>query len=175
VLVRFIGYLPGIEEPFPVEQLEISDDADLALLRCSGVIVLLPHLEIADVPPGPGDEVIVMGYPTGLRAMLAQTGDDFVGDLQESGNLDFWRVAQKLAEGRFIRPLASRGIVGQVSRAVIVYDAETTHGGSGGPVLDITGKVVAVNAAIIPEYGGSNLGVPAEKVVRLLQGADLAR
>jgi S1-C subfamily serine protease len=175
VLVRFIGYLPGIEEPFPVEQLEISDDADLALLRCSGVTVLLPHLEIADVPPGPGDEVIVMGYPTGLRAMLAQTGDDFVGDLQESGNLDFWRVAQKLAEGRFIRPLASRGIVGQVSRAVIVYDAETTHGGSGGPVLDINGKVVAVNAAIIPEYGGSNLGVPAEKVVRLLQGADLAR
>jgi len=39
-------------------------------------------------------------------------------------------------------------------------DAETTHGGSGGPVLDINGEAVAINTAIIPEYGGSNFGLP---------------
>ena len=44
-------------------------------------------------------------------------------------------------------------------------------GGSGGPVLNIEGKVVAVNAAILPEFGGSNLGVPVSKVRELL--ADL--
>ena len=71
------------------------------------------------------------------------------------------------------RPLASRGIVGQVARATVAYDAETTHGGSGGPVLDIDGKVIAVNAAIIPEYGGSNLGVPAEFARRLLEDAGI--
>ena len=32
---------------------------------------------------------------------------------------------------------------------------------------------VAVNAAIIPEYGGSNLGVPAEYARRLLEDADV--
>ena len=42
----------------------------------------------------------------------------------------------------------------------MVYDAETTHGGSGGPVLDINGEAVAINTAIIPEYGGSNSGLP---------------
>jgi S1-C subfamily serine protease len=56
-----------------------------------------------------------------------------------------------------------------VSDATIAYDAETTHGGSGGPVLDIDGEVVAVNSAILPEYGGSNLGVPVEEVRRLLE------
>ena len=63
-----------------------------------------------------------------------------------------------------IAPLASRGIVGQTSDAAIVYDAETTHGGSGGPVLNARGEVIAVNAAILPEFGGSNLGVPVNKV-----------
>jgi hypothetical protein len=33
--------------------------------------------------------------------------------------------------------------------------------------------VVAVNAAILPEYGGSNLGVPVSKVRELLKGLGL--
>ncbi len=112
-----------------------------------------------------------MGYPTGLRSMLAQTGDAFIEKLQAGENLDFWAVAARLSEEQFIRPLASRGIIGQVTQATVVYDAETTHGGSGGPVLDINGNVIAVNAAIIPEYGGSNLGIPAEYARRLLEDA----
>jgi len=114
-----------------------------------------------------------MGYPTGLRSMLAQTGDTFLAELQEDENLDFWAVAERLSKSEFIRPLASRGIVGQLTTATVVYDADTTHGGSGGPVLDINGDVVAINTAIIPEYGGSNFGVPVEHAKRLLAEAGL--
>ena len=173
VLIKFIGYLPEINDPFPVKLLKASDDADLAVLLCEGITGRIPYLALRDTPPKPGDEVIVMGYPTGLKSMLAQTGDTFIEKLQASENLDFWAVAARLSEEQFIRPLASRGIIGQITRATVVYDAETTHGGSGGPVLDINGDVVAVNAAIIPEYGGSNLGVPAEYARRLLEDADV--
>jgi len=83
--------------------------------------------------------------------------------------MGFWSVAAKLAEKSLIVPLVSRGIVGKASETAIVYDAETTSGGSGGPVLDTDGAVVAVNAAIIPEYGGANMGVPASKVRKLLR------
>ena len=100
--------------------------------------------------------------------MLAQTGDEFLAELENDDNLDFWTVAERLAKSKFIQPLASRGIVGQLTAATIVYDAETTHGGSGGPVLDINGDVVAINTAIIPEYGGSNFGIPVEYARRLL-------
>ena len=41
-------------------------------------------------------------------------------------------------------------------------------GGSGGPALDRNGHVVAVNAAILPEFGGANIGVPVHEVRRLL-------
>lgn len=75
--------------------------------------------------------------------------------------MDFWGVARELARAELIRPLATRGIVGQVTGEAIAYDAETTSGGSGGPVLSMSGEVVAVNMAIIPGFGGSNLGVPA--------------
>ena len=46
--------------------------------------------------------------------------------------------------------------------------ATTTHSGSGGPVvIGLDGRVVAVNSAIIPEFTGSNLGVPASEAMRL--------
>ncbi len=171
VLIKFIGFIPEIKEPFPVKLVKVSKDADIAVLQCSGVTGGLPYLNISDTQPRPGDEVIVMGYPTGLRSMLAQTGNAFIEELQDSEELDFWQIAVRLSEERFIRPLASRGIVGQVTQAAVVYDAETTHGGSGGPVLDLDGNVIAVNAAIIPEFGGSNIGVPADRVRLLLKEA----
>jgi S1-C subfamily serine protease len=173
VLTRFLGYLPGVEASFPVELLKASDEADLAVLLCNDLVDGLAYLKLSERLPEPGDEVILMGYPTGMRSMLAQTGDSFLADLQQNEELDFWEIAQRLSQAQFIRPLASRGIVGQLSESTVVYDADTTYGGSGGPVLDIEGDVIAINSAIIPEYGGSNFGVPVEFARRLLAQAGI--
>jgi S1-C subfamily serine protease len=32
----------------------------------------------------------------------------------------------------------------------------------------MNGEVIAVNTAILPEYGGSNIGIPAPKVINFL-------
>lgn len=171
VMIKFIAYLPNETVGLPVKLLQASENSDLALLRYEGGSEAQQGLRLAENLPNSGDEVIVMGYPTGLRSMLAQSGVDFINELQVSKNTGFWSVAMRLAEKGYIAPLASRGIVGQITPTTIVYDAETTHGGSGGPVLDINGEVIAVNAAILPEYGGSNLGVPVSKVRDLLEQA----
>jgi len=63
--------------------------------------------------------------------------------------------------------------VAQVADATVVYDADTTHGGSDGPVLNTDGKVVAVNAAVIHNCSGSNLGVPISFARRLLDEAGI--
>ncbi len=174
-LLKFVGFLPSVDAPFPVRLLMASEDADLAVLLCSDVAEGLPYLDLGKRPLEPGDEVIVMGYPTGLKSMLGRSGDKFLEQLEQGGDLDFWVVAERLSKARLIRPLASRGIVGQLTAATVVYDAETTHGGSGGPVLDINGDVVAVNSAIIPEYGGSNFGVPVSHARSLLAAAGVNR
>ena len=99
--------------------------------------------------------------------MLAQAGESFVDELRRSGDIGFWSVAARLSSAGRIMPLASRGIVAQATEETIVFDADTT-GGSGGPVSNTDGVVVAVTAAILPEYGGSNLGVPVAMVRKLL-------
>ncbi len=152
---RFIGYLPGVEKPFDVQLVAASDDADVAVLRCSAAPSEVRPLVTGSNPVHPGDEVIVMGYPTGVRAMLARTDTNFLDEIREEGNLDFWVVVERLSAASLITPLATRGIVGQVTLDAVAYDAETTRGGSGGPVLNMRGEVIAINTAIMPEFGGS--------------------
>ena len=47
VLIKFIGYIPDTITAFPVQLLKVSDEADLAVLLCSGVVTELPHLRYA--------------------------------------------------------------------------------------------------------------------------------
>ena len=168
-MTRFAGYLPGVAERFELELVSASDEADLALLCCvvSGAADYLP---LAEGPPEPGEAVLVIGYPLGIRALMARTNPEFVEGLRDAGITDFWEVAEQLSRAGHVTPLASRGIVGQVTTQSVVYDAETTSGGSGGPVLSLDGQVVAINSAILPEFGGSNLGVPAARARELLSG-----
>lgn len=170
-MTRFIAYFPGRSEPVEVTELRLSEEADVAVLALAGGGFGGVGLELANAPPLPGEEIIVMGYPTGLMSLLAQSGATFIEDLRSSGETGFWEVAARLAGAGLIAPLSSGGIIGQATSATIVYDAETTHGGSGGPVLNRNGQVVAINTAIIPEFGGSNLGVPVGHILPLL--ADL--
>jgi S1-C subfamily serine protease len=166
---RFVGYLPGVDAPFDVVTVEVSDSVDLAVLRCSGPVRTVPPLQLAERRARAGDEVLVLGYPLGIQAMLARAEASVVRDLEGAGDLTFWTVAERLSLAGQITPLASRGIVGQVTSSTVVYDAETTHGGSGGPVLTLAGEVVAVNSAILPDFSGSNLGVPADRASVLVR------
>jgi S1-C subfamily serine protease len=168
VMIRFRGFLPGMTEPFDVEHVRSSEQADVAVLHCALQAGEVAPLQLSAEPPRAGEEVIVLGYPTGMHALLARIETPYVEAMLARGPLDFWDVAERLAADGHIAPLATLGIVGQVSSGSVVYDAETTHGGSGGPVLDLGGEVVAVNAAVVPEFGGSNLGVPADQAVVLL-------
>jgi S1-C subfamily serine protease len=171
VMYRLIGYVPDTEEAFELEMVVASDRADVAVLRAEGLPPLVTPLHLSEVTPAPGSEVLVLGYPTGIRALLARTDPVFVDELMRTPGVDFWEVARRLAQRGHIAPLATRGIVGQVTETHVVYDAETTRGGSGGPVLDLEIGVVAVNAAVLNEFGGSNLGVPAAEALSLLESA----
>ena len=168
-ITKFLAYRPDVPGGEEIELIQASDESDLALLKYVSKPDLPKGLRLADASPKSGDQIILMGYPTGLRSLLAQAGRTFISELQESGDVEFWSVASRLSKSGLIIPLASRGIVGRTSDERTVYDAETTHGGSGGPVLNINGEVVAVNAAILPEYGGSNLGIPVQKIRKFLE------
>lgn len=167
--VRFRGFLPGHVAPIQLRLVEAHEDADVAVLATDDLPAGVPTLSFTDEPVRPGEEVVLLGYPLGIRALVARTDPAFLTELATAGQTGFWEVADRLSAAGQIGPLASRGIVGQVTDATVVYDAETTSGGSGGPVINSAGKVVAVNMAVLPEFGGSNMGVPAPQGRALLE------
>ena len=170
--LRLLGYLPDQTAPVELEFVVASREADLAIVRAPALEGREP-LRLAEENPSPGQAILVLGYPAGIEALLARSGAMFVDSLMQR-RPDFWSVVSELSEAGFIRPLATRGIIGQVTRSTVAYDAETTRGGSGGPVMSLNGEVVAVTFAILADFGGSNLGVPASEVARLLAEARAA-
>ena len=166
---RFWGFLPELTEPVDLRLLAASSTADLAILQGDELFADRIPLSLSSIEPEVGDEVLVLGYPTGISALLARTDKATIDHFSDrGGELDVWDVTQELARAGRISPLVSRGIVAQVSPAAVVFDAETTQGGSGGPILDLDGHVVGITSAILREFGGSNLGVPATEAKALM-------
>ncbi len=67
-----------------------------------------------------------------------------------------------------IRPIITQGHLGDVLPDKIIYDAQTTSGGSGGPLFNRKGKVIGINNAVVKDFGGSNFGMPARYAQTLL-------
>lgn len=153
-------FLPGRQTAFDTVLLRSDSEVDLAIFKIDLDGVDTAPLELSNDTPNIGDEVLVMGYPLGISGMLARAGPDFLKDFDTEEEHSAWDIVDRLSERGLIEPLASRGIVSQLSDQFIVYDAETTIGGSGGPVFDLDGKVIGVNTAIMKQFGGSNLGIP---------------
>ncbi len=75
-----------------------------------------PEVEkLAETAPTPGDEVIVLGYPAGMQALVARARASVAEELLAQGAVDFWALASGLSQRGLIAPLAAQGIVGQVT------------------------------------------------------------
>ncbi len=73
-----------------------------------------------------------------------------------------------LADRSAISPIITQGALNEVRPRRLVYDAETTSGGSGGPLFGADGTVIGVNFAITEDFDGSNFGVPITFAKKLL-------
>ncbi len=169
--VHFTATFPG-RAPIDVSATTIqrrTDDLDVAVVKLDpaqldGVPVLPLHHGATD---SDDQRAIVVGYPLGLAALLARADPQLVEGLQQR-SASLTDAIAELAAASQVSPLITQGIVSDQKDFAIVYDAATTFGGSGGPVFGGTGEVIAVNAAIMQNFGGANLGVPIRFALELL-------
>lgn len=165
------AYFPGDPRAFSAEIQQISQDADLATMR---VDVQDLKRQILTVEPGKegavaGEPIVVMGYATGLDAILARADEDTADQILKKSDGDVSQVLSELAQHNLIRPLITQGHIGDILPDKLVFDAQTTSGGSGGPVFNQNGKVIGVTFAILKGFGGSNFGIPIRFSEPLLQ------
>ena len=162
VIAEMTAYFPGEDNGIPVGISQISDEADLAVVHGDLSELKRPVLKLDARKEAAvsGDALISFGYATGIDAILARAGDDTVREIVKISGGDPKLILAELAKRKLIRPLVTQGHVGDVLTDKIVYDAQTTSGGSGGPLLNRQGGVIGVTFAVVRGFGGSNFGVP---------------
>jgi len=156
------AYFPGDPRAFSGEIQEISKDADLATMRIDIQDLKRPLLSI-DSGKGAavtGEPIVLMGYATGLAGILARTDEGTAQQILSQSGGDVSRVLAELAHRDLIHPIITQGHIGDILADKIVFDAQTTSGGSGGPLFNRQGKVIGVTYAILKGFGGSNFGIP---------------
>ncbi|MDN3514456.1 MAG: trypsin-like peptidase domain-containing protein [Candidatus Brocadia sp.] len=170
----FLAFFPGIREPFVLHVERISEDVDVALLRIDtrGAKIPVLELDVTDKGAIVGEPVVLLGYPAGVNAIFAKTDPEMVKQLF---NLPFIPLVQELSNWGLIRPLTTQGHLSDIMYNRIVYDAQTTAGGSGGPIFNKKGKVIGISYGIFPGFRGSNFGVPIRYGVDLIKVTSMVK
>ena len=162
VISEMTAYFPGVPHGVAIKTEKISSTADVAVVKGNVSELGIKQIALADgrrsaVSGGP---VVLLGYPTALDAILARAGEETLQSIATASKGDPKQVMEELARRNLIRPITTQGHIGDVLPDKIVYDAQTTSGGSGGPLFNNEGKVIGINFAMVREFGGSNFAIP---------------
>jgi len=171
---RFLSlraFFPKVAQALKAEPFRVSSTFDLGVLRVDVKGQPIPDLplDLGDHGAVPGQPVVVVGYPTGLEAILAKTDSSVVQEIL-SGGTSNERITEALANRGLIRPSTTQGHIGDVTSTDVVFDAATTQGGSGGPVFNRNRRVIAVEYAMLPQFAGNSYGVPIRHALELIGG-----
>ena len=162
VITEMTAYFPGISHGIAITTEKISSAADVAVVKGNLSELGIKQIALADGRGSAvsGSPVVLLGYPTALDAIMARAGAETIESVATASKGDSKQMMEELARRHLIRPTATQGHIGDVLRDKIVYDAQTTSGGSGGPLFNNEGKVIGINFAILREFGGSNFAIP---------------
>jgi serine protease Do len=162
VVIEMTAYFPGIGHGISMTTEKISADADVALLQGNVSEPKIKEVAFAegDRSAVSGGPVVLLGYPTGVDAILARSGEETIRSIATATKGEPKAVVEELARRHLIRPVVTQGHIGDVLPDKIIYDAQTSTGGSGGPLFNSEGKVIGINFAMVRDFGGANFAIP---------------
>lgn len=176
-LKELYAYFPKVKQPFLLHTLEASTADDVAL--CSfqfgeadpKLLPVLPLDEGKDnntIGAVSGQPMVLIGYPAGLNGLMAKVDDKERKGLSLNRRSSLKVVLNELAMRGLIRPLTTQGHISDLLPRRIVHDAQTSDGGSGGPIFGANGKVIGINQAVLDD-SPAKFGVPIRYGTELLQ------
>ena len=99
----------------------------------------------------PGQQVVFIGYPTGIHNLMFRVSREERADIVATVGEDSppTQLAEELARRELIQPLVVSGSVSDTTSSEVIHTAETTGGGSGGPIIGPGLKVLAIHYAFV--------------------------
>lgn len=162
------GVIIDKERGFIVTNNHVIKDADQIIVRLTGGADLPARLVGAD----PKSDLAVLQVSTSLR-VVAQWGD--------SDRLDMGDWVLAIGSPFALDQTVTAGIISSTERndlrineyeAFLQTDAAINSGNSGGPLVDLSGKVIGINTAMLTEsggYQGIGLAIPSSMARRVVE------
>jgi S1-C subfamily serine protease len=164
------AFFPSERRPLELTVERHAEHADVSLLRVDLGGVRLPALPLDRTGKGAvtGQAVVLVGFPAGIEAMLAKIDADEARTIVTAAGMSTGRISEALAARGLVRPSTTQGHIADITETDVVFDAPTTQGGSGGPLLNRNGQVIGVAYAVLSRFGGNSFAVPVRRALPLV-------
>ena len=98
-IAEMTAYFPGVTHGIPISTQKISSAADVAVVKGDVSGLGIRHIALADgrQSANGGSPVVLLGYPTGVDAILARTGAATLQAIAASSKGDPKQVMEELA------------------------------------------------------------------------------
>ncbi len=169
VLTKLIAYFPGSSNPVRLRVVRVAKRNDAAIVAPEPHATLPRPLPLApENTAAPGERVTLLGYPAGVRAILARNRVNLDRISPRLDALSDEQISRTLATRHAIEPFASVGYISNSEGSALTISAFAGDGSSGSPVLNEDGQVVGVVRASLTLVENATLAVPAGVVRELL-------
>ena len=147
-----------------------AERADVSILRCDLAGIRVPALPLDRTGKGAvtGQPVVLVGFPAGIEAMLAKIDATEAREILTTAGTSTGKICEVLAARGLVRPSTTQGHIADITDTDVVFDAPTTQGGSGGPLLNRNGQVIGVAYAVLSRFGGNSFAVPVRRALPLV-------
>jgi S1-C subfamily serine protease len=145
------AYFPPGDQSTRLVVERTSDVVDIAVLRALDPDFQAPALPLAaeDARVPPGEQIVFMGYPTGVHNLLYRISSAERSEILQASGEDPVDLARELARRNLIQPLVITGSVSDTTGTEVIHTAGATGGGSGGPLFGSDQVVVGIHYAAV--------------------------
>jgi len=164
------AFFPREKRPFDLRVVRHAEHADVSLVSFELAGVRLPTLPLDRTGKGAvaGQAVVLVGFPAGIEAMLAKIDAAEAREIVTGAGMNTGRICEALGARGLVRPSTTQGHIADITDTDVVFDAPTTQGGSGGPLLNRNGQVIGIAYAVLSRFGGNSFAVPVRRALPLL-------
>ena len=153
-------YLPGLTEAadIKIDRAAESGDAVVCILQKTSISARSLPLS-HDKKAQTGEAILLLGYPGGVELLLTRVPDDVRREIYKFGRPATDEIAELLAQKGYIQPIAIETRVSGQNDDRIFFETLNNFGAAGGPLINSTGRVIAISHAIHPAYPSFNMGL----------------